>query len=175
MSIPENFAAYTGQPIEPMVYVLSKEGKMLTKDAHYSLEFDDNVNCGLVTVRAIGKNSDPQEQDAEVPEAYFVILPPAAEIESASAEDGSLRVQVKDLYSIGISGYQLEYRETGTEEWMSSEITDGSTEFMIEDLASGDYEVRVRAFVNVPTITTPLQQFDGSYYGEYSTVESVTK
>ena len=175
MSIPENFAAYTGQPIEPMVYVLSKEGKMLTKDAHYSLEFDDNVNCGLVTVRAIGKNSDPQEQDAEVPEAYFVILPPAAEIESASAEDGSLRVQVKDLYSIGISGYQLEYRETGTEEWTSSEITDGNTEFVIEDRASGDDEVRVRAFVNVPTITTPLQQFDGSYYGEYSTVESVTK
>ena len=175
MIISEPFATYTGEPIEPYAFVLAENAKLLTQNEHYTLEYDDNVNCGLVTVRAIGKNHDRQKEGAAAPEAYFVILPPAPEIESASVEDGSLTVKVNDLYSIGISGYQLEYRQSGTEDWTASEITDGRTEFVIEGLAAGEYEIRACAFVSVPTVDSFPEPFEGNYNGEYSEVGTIAE
>ncbi|MBQ6602516.1 MAG: hypothetical protein IJH99_03845 [Eubacterium sp.] len=176
LSVMNKFETYTGQPIEPAVFVLSQDAIQLKKDVNFTLEYDgDNVNCGLVSVRVVGTEPVPEEElpPVRMVEGYFVIIPPAAEIVSAQAEGGSLTVKVKDLYPIGISGYKLEYRLEGTEEWTAAEISGGNTEFVITGLASGEYEIRACAFVTVPDVSTAIQRLGGSYDGEYSDISTV--
>ena len=169
--VKKEIFTYTGQPVEPDATVLTQQATILMKGVDYTLEYENNVKCGIAKVRAIGKNSS----GTNAPEGNFLILPQAAEIEKVSIVDNNLKVQVKDMYSSGITGYYLELRKKGTGEWTKFEINGGNTEFVVSELGSGEYEARACAFVNVPTTELVLETVSGNVCGEYSEIQTIVK
>jgi hypothetical protein len=103
---------------------------------------------------------------------YFAIKPQKAEITKVSAENGRIRLTVKDQWESGISGYEAAYREAGSEEWQKVQVTEG-TAIILDGLESGEYEVRVRAFVDTRMAEKDVYNSD-IYYGEYSGTETVS-
>ena len=139
--------AYTGQEIYPLVFVYSDVDSALTEGVHYQVEFENNIRCGLgrIVITGIGPCADP---DARPLVDYFAIVPNVPEIVSFTAESGEIRLSVADLSDTGADGYEAQYRLKGTDDWMSASFDEGQTDLVISGLASGEYEVQVRAFVD---------------------------
>ena len=171
----DNEKVYTGAEVKPTAYVLSQEVTVLKENVNYTIEYKNNINCGLATVSATGIGKYTCPEGVKPYDAYFVIKPGKAEIESCAFDGNDLKVKVKDLYSTGISGYKISYRLNGTTEWTIVELNNNTTECTISNLANGEYEVIATAFVNIPKTITELQQFAGSYYGEASVTVIVKK
>lgn len=75
--------------------------------------------------------------------------------------------------SIGASGYEAEYRLKDTDQWTIVPFEAGQTELLIKGLAAGEYEVRVRAFVDTTGAEKNFLIMD-LYYSEYSDLITVT-
>ncbi len=162
---------YTGEAITVPVHVTTADQIVLTEGVHYAASCSNNVNCGVarVAVTPIGIGVDPT---AEIV-TYFVIVPPKPEITTLTAENGALKLAVKDLSEIGASGYEAEYRLKDAEDWTVVPFEAGQTELTVKDLAAGEYEVRVRAFVDTTGAEKNFLIMD-LYYSEYSDVITVT-
>ncbi len=128
------------------MYVTTADQIVLTEGVHYATSFSNNVNCGvaLVAVTTIGVGTDPT---AEII-THFAILPPKPEDTALTLENGALKSAVRDISEIGASGYEAEYRLKDTDQWTVVPFEAGQTELLIKGLAAGDYEIRVRAFVD---------------------------
>ena len=141
----------------------------MTEGEDYTLQFSNNINCGIAKVEicdADGNSFDPPAA------AYFAIKPQKAEITEVSAENGKIRLTVTDQWASGISGYEAAYREDGSAEWQKVQVTEGST-LILDGLEHGKYEVRVRAFVDTHMAEKDVYNSD-IYYGEYSSTETVS-
>ena len=162
---------YTGEAITVPVHVTTADQIVLTEGVHYAASCSNNVNCGVarVAVTPIGIGVDPT---AEIV-TYFVIVPPKPEITTLTAENGALKLAVEDLSEIGASGYEAEYRLKDAEDWTVVPFEAGQTELTVKDLAAGEYEVRVRAFVDTTGAEKNFLIMDINY-GEYSDAMTVT-
>ncbi|MBQ3385464.1 MAG: hypothetical protein IJG59_09700 [Erysipelotrichaceae bacterium] len=159
---------YTGEPVETTVMVLDEGNARMTEGQDYTLKFDNNVNCGIARVEICdpeGNSFDPQLF------TYFGIKPQKAEIVSAVTADGSITVNVRDQWASGISGYSVEYCVSGSNQWKQLNLTRG-TAVTITGLTSGNYDVRVRGFVDTDSAEKDVYCQD-IYYGEYSDNVSV--
>ena len=158
---------YTGEPITPGCMVFSSEMILLTEGMDYTLEYDNNVLCGIADLHICPTG----ESDGEIL-ANFMIVPGKADISGLTAADGTLRVTVADQWATGIGGYEIEYRKEGEKNWKVVTLTDGQTEAVLpEPEAGATYEVRARAKVDgVDAI------FGGPrvFYGEYSETATVS-
>ncbi len=74
---------------------------------------------------------------------------------------------------IGASGYEAEYRLKDTDQWTVVPFEAGQTELTVKGLAAGEYEVRVRAFVDTTGAEKNFLIMDNNY-GEYGDVMTVT-
>lgn len=76
-----------------------------------------------------------------------------------------IRLAFTDLRPIGANGFEVEYRKTGSDVWVTEKVADGAAEHTIEGLEGGaSCEVRVRAYVTAPS----LIPVESDFYGEYS-------
>lgn len=162
---------YTGEAVTIPVHVATADQIVLTEGVHYATSCSNNVNCGVarVAIIPIGIGTDPTAELV----TYFVIVPPKPEITALTAENGTLKVAVKDLSEIGASGYEAEYRLKDTDQWTVVPFEAGQTELLIKGRAAGDYEVRVHAFVDTTGAEKNFLIMDINY-GEYSDVMTVT-
>ena len=164
-----NSKEYTGEPVETAVMVLAKGNVKMTEGEDYTLQFSNNVSCGIAKAEICDADGYSFDPPAAV---YFAIKPQKAEITKVSAENGRIRLTVKDQWESGISGYEAAYREAGSAEWQKVQVTEG-TAIILNGLESGEYEVRVRAFVDTRMAEKDVYNSD-FYYGEYSGTETVS-
>lgn len=162
---------YEGMPLFPDLEVISESGDLLYEGEDYEISCRNNETCGLAFADLYAEADEPAEPLLSVP---FVILPQQAEITSLTFADGILRAELKDQWESGITGYEMEYRRSGSEAWTAEKLTGGETVWTAEIAEPGVWEVRARAFVDVPG--APLQAEDGGtvFPGESSETESVT-
>ena len=163
---------YTGDAITPLFIVFTEEDAVLSEGKDYTIEYSDNIRCGIGKAIITAVLEDP---DAEVPApvtGYFMIIPPKAEILEAEGYDQALRISFADDWEIGAEGFMIEYRKTGSADWIVESAEKGETEYTIQDLESGaSYEVRIRSYIVgiVPGIEISMD-----YYSEYSDTEVIT-
>ena len=159
---------YTGEPVETSVMVLDEGNARMSEGQDYTLKFDNNVNCGIARVEICDPDGNSYEPQLF---AYFAVKPQKAEITSVTSAADSITVTVADQWSSGISGYSIEYRESGSNQWNSQRITEGNT-IAITGLNSGSYDVRVRSFVDTSEAEKDVYCQD-IYYGDYSETVSI--
>ena len=73
----------------------------------------NNIKCGAGMISVSGAG----ELEPTIFVEPFPIVPQKATIEKVTAGAGCVTVNVKDQKASGITGYRLEYREQGTENW----------------------------------------------------------
>ena len=164
---------YTGQALTPPVMVVSDNGLNLTEGEHYQLKFVDNIQCGVARaeVTGIGACADP---DVSAPIIrYFTIVPALPDVSSLAAQSGGIRLSVTDMADTGADGYEAQYRLKGSAEWTNASFEVGQTELVISGLPSGEYEVRVCAFVDNTSASVPAE-LQKVVYGSYSDIRTVT-
>ncbi len=159
---------YTGQPLETTCTVLGAGNVKLIENEDYTTRFSNNILCGIATIELCDYEGNSFEPAIY---AHFGIRPQKAEITSLSA-DSAINLTVRDQYASGISGYMVEYSPAGIDNWTSVRFTDG-TSFTVNDLVSGSYDVRVRAYVDVSAAEKDIYNAD-IYYGNYSDIQTVT-
>ncbi len=160
---------YTGDPLETKCMVIGEGNVLMKEEEDYILKYSDNILCGIGTVEICDPDGISYEPGLF---AHFGIRPGKAEITSAKAAANSIRITVADQYASGVTGYSVEYRLTDSEDWQSVLLTDG-TESILKELKSGEYEIRVRAYVD--TSSSPKDVYNSDiYYGDYSITETVT-
>ena len=166
--------AYTGQPVIPLVLVMSDTDSSLTEGVHYQVAFDNNIRCGLgrAVITGIGPCADP---DAAPIIDYFAIVPASPDIVSLSAQSGGIHLSVKDLSDTGADGYEAQYRLKGTDAWTTASFEAGSTDLVISGLTAGEYELQARAFVdNTDAPADAAEYCRRIEYGEYCDIRTVT-
>jgi len=160
-----------GIPLCPDLEVFSESGEQLWEGEDFVISFRDNKTCGLAAADLFLDEDESAEPVLSVP---FVIVPQQAEITSLTVGGGRLTVELKDQRESGISGYEIEYRPSGSESWTAVRLTGGETVWTGEIPEPGTFEVRARAFVDISG--APLQMEDGQTFfpGEVSETTIVT-
>ncbi|MBR3415919.1 MAG: S-layer homology domain-containing protein [Clostridia bacterium] len=160
---------YTGEEIAPAENVDCLV-QALVKDEDFSFVYEDNVKCGLATVK-IGQVSDRVSVSPDI-FATFVIVPQKAVIESVEEGEGKLTVKLRDQSECGLSGYRIEYRAEGEEEWREARFAGPVTEAVVFGLDEGKYELRASGYTEVPE-GSPWY-FDPINYGQPSDTVTAT-
>ena len=161
--------AYTGEAIEPEidVYTDSDLGTKLQKDKEYTAEYTENVLCGVGFVTVSGAGELSQDPEAAVIEP-FPILPAQAQITGVAEELNQITVSVADQKASGITGYAVQYRALGEEEWQEKRFSADSAELTLTDLPSSQqYELRVCGYVDIPQ-EKQGQTIEACYTGAFS-------
>ena len=159
---------YTGQPLEPACTVLAAGNVRMKEKEDYTLRYTDNVNCGIAGIEVL----DPDGESFEAPVyMHFGIRPGKAEISSVNVSNSSLSVTVQDQWASGISGYTVEYRPAGQDDWTAATFEEGVS-FTVDGLSAGDYDVRVNAFVDTSDTEKETYNAD-TYFGDYSDIKTV--
>ena len=130
------------------------------------------MNCVLARaeVTGFGACADP---DVPAPIfRYFTIVPSQPEVSSLAAQSGEIRLSVADMADTGADGYEAQYRLKGSAEWTNVSFEAGQTELVISGLPSGEYEVRVCAFVDNTSASAPAG-LQTVAYGSYSDILTV--
>lgn len=166
---PQITYVYTGEPVEPAFIVRSKEGILLTEGEDYTAEFSNNILCGTAEAQFTTTEANPDGSIAGPVKTTFVIIPPKTEITEAERTGDTIYISFADVLKIGAEGYEIEYREKGTEEWTVATAEEGETEYTIQNLdRNTSYEVRVRSYVNG---IYPLLDMQTKFCSEYSETE----
>ena len=161
---------YTGEPITPAFSVRTSENIELTEGVHYTVEYFNNILCGTGEAVFTAIMNSPDYPVPAPVRSTFVIVPPKAEITEAEGSDNSIRLAFADLWSIGVDGYEVEYRKVGSVDWITEQVGEGAIEHTITGLDGGvSYEVRIRAYAKAMTIV----QIEMDQYGEYSDTMTV--
>ena len=138
--------AYEHNNMETYIDVTANDGERLTEGKDYDLVYTNNEKCGVAKVEIVPANGMGFAED--LPSVYyFIIVPPAPGIVSASVVGGKLYCSIADQSDIGIVGYQLDYRIAGTEEWSYGMFDSPNIEIDVEE--GCDYEIAVCSFVIV--------------------------
>ena len=157
---------YTGEPIVTGSVVRSSQGVILEEGKDYTVEYANNVRCGAADITVLPAGGGKELR------AHFMIVPAKAEISGVIGGDGPVLVTVADQWATGISGYEIEYRKEGEDNWQTVTLTDGQTETELQQPDAGAvYEVRARATVDG---VMPIIQLPTPCYGEYSDTATVT-
>ena len=134
---------WNGEGQYPAIDGMSAGGNILYEGEDFFVSFRNNVQCGI----ALADIRMQDDEDSEpVLTVSFAIVPEKAEITAAEVPDGRLKVVLRDQWESGITGYEIEYRTGGNEDWTTEKLTDG-TEWILENPETGLYEIRVRAYV----------------------------
>ena len=160
---------YTGEPLETRCMVLAAGNSKLIEGEDYLLKFTDNIKCGIATIEILDPDGNSFEPALY---AHFGIKPNKAEITSVSSTNSTITLSVKDQYESNITGYVVEYSVAGENNWTVRQFT-GATSFIINNLASGNYDVRVRAYVDTTDQVKDVYN-SNTYYGEYSDIQTIT-
>ena len=165
---------YTGGEIKPGFEVFSEAGDYpLAEGRDYVLTFENNVNCGIAKAKlnTVEEPGEPDHFKTAVNE--FMITPAKAAIDNVKADKTSLTINAKDQKDTGISGYKVNYRKAGSEEWQEKTFAADSPALTIDGLDVGThYEVRVCGYVDVPEDAYIALWLESQYSGEFSEVVS---
>ena len=135
-------------------FSISNTGELTfsTQPDHENPSDKDTNNVYLVTVQASdGPNTAALDVTVTVTDAADPPPAPGAPTVEAAETDGhtALSVSWQEPATTGIppiTGYEVEYRKEGTEDWSSENVTiTGVTAAITNVLPDTDYEVRVRA------------------------------
>ena len=159
---------YTGKPLEPACTILAAGNVRLKENEDYLLRYSDNVKCGIAGIEVLYPDGESFETPVTM---HFGIRPGKAELLAAEGTHGSLSVTVQDQWASGISGYTVEYRPEGQDDWTAATFEEGVT-FTVDGLSAGDYDVRVSAFVDTSGTEKDAYNAD-TYFGDYSDVRTV--
>ncbi|MBQ6262376.1 MAG: S-layer homology domain-containing protein [Clostridia bacterium] len=138
---------YTGEPIEAAESV-DCAVQNLVEGEDFRFVYENNVKCGAATVRA-EKIGERVADSVEII-AAFVIVPQKPVIESVVGGEGNLKITLRDQSASGLSGYRIEYRAEGEEEWHEVHFEGPVTEAVVFGLDAGTYEVRASGYTEVP-------------------------
>ena len=139
---------YSGIPEAPDIEVRTESGNVLYEGDDYVLCFRNNEKCGFGAADILTDTEDPDSPEEPVLTVYFAILPQKAEIVSLDASGRALRAVLADQWESGMTGYEIEYRKAGSADWIREELTDGGTEWTLENPEAGEWEIRVRAYAD---------------------------
>ena len=162
-------ADYTGSPYEPNMEGLDNDGGKMELGKAFTVEYLNNTNCGLANVRAttIGDYVPGTREWA------FVIRPAKAGISELASGERKLTVEVLDQSASGLTGYQIRYREKGSEEWKTKMFKGTETKLVIDNLTPGkQYEVQACGYVEIPDYEKYGSLFQQYYFGDYSAVQT---
>ena len=161
--------AYTGKEVKPRI-TIDAQIQQLVEDVDFKLKFENNIKCGVATITATGLGEVVPE-DNEV-SGTFVIVPAKVEITDVSRNGSSMTVTVKDMNDSGLTGYRLQYRAKGTEEWQEVTVKAPNTALTVSGLDAGkDYEIQASGYTDVTD--APGWYGDPVNYGESSEVQTV--
>lgn len=149
---------YTGKGIK-ILPTIQYNNKLLTRNADYSLSYENNKNIGVATIIITGKGNYTGSI-----RKTFIINPKAVSLKSLTAGKGSLTV--KWSKGIGGVGYEVQYSiwKNFLKRTTLATSKTGSTKAILKDLSSGKtYYVRIRAYKKVGT---------KKYYSTWSKVKS---
>lgn len=161
---------YEDMPLCPDLEVVSENGDPLYEGEDFVVGCRDNESCGLAIIDLF-VNEESEEPFFSVP---FVIVPQQAEITALDAADGQLRAELEDQWETGITGYEIEYRRSGSEDWTAGKLSGGETAWIADITEPGTYEVRARAFVDVSGASMRMEDGQTFFPGEYSETQTVT-
>ena len=158
---------YTGEEIKPGVSPVCNNYNLIENE-DFTVSYEDNIKCGVAMVSVTGI-SDKLVEGSGASEA-FAIVPTKCEIENIKTGSGSLTVTVKDLSEEGLTGYRVQYRAEGEEEWQ--EVLSPENNITIKGLKNGtNYEVKASGYIlieNAPWWYDPMQ------YGAESDIMTAT-
>ena len=150
---------YTGKKIKPSLMVVDSLGQ-LAYTSDYKVVYKNNQKCGKATATAVPANSYYKGSATW----NYKIVPKRSSVTKLKAGKNSFTVTVKNQKKSGVTGYQVQYRKSGTSKWSSKKFSSKKSSFKIGKLKKGaKYEVRVRAYAK------------GAGYGKYSTVSKTAK
>jgi hypothetical protein len=116
------------------------------REPHYEFVYENNLKCGLVSI-IVNTLSDMAVVSGGLM-TNFLIVPQKAVIESAEASGDRITVKLADQSASGLTGYLVEYREKGTEEWSSVSLPSSDTKAVLKDLKTNtEYEIRAKGFI----------------------------
>ena len=163
---------YTGVEIEPATGIVFR-GQEFVKGVDYEFAYENNVKCGLASVRAEKLSDRIPDEEESLPAGTFAIVPKRAKIESVTADGDKLIVKVRDMSECGLTGYKIEYRAEGADEWKEVFLRAPGTEVILSGLRAGtDHEIRVSAYVGIEE--GAAWDLDRTLYGETSVVVTAT-
>ena len=145
---------YTGKQIRPSV-VLKHGTRVLSAGTHYTVSYGTNKNTGAGTVTITGKGNYSGSRVIR-----FYIVP--KQVTGLKLRVSRRTLTVTYQKSAGATGYQIAYRKKGSGKWYTTNSSMISKKLSLGALTN--YEVRVRAFVQVKIGTSVQKQ-----YGAWST------
>ena len=157
---------YDGTAHEPAVEASAYGGYNLVRDRDYFVSYKNNVKCGVGVVTGTTNPENGFEESSA--DTYFPIRPAKAELKTVTAGATTLSVTVAEQESSGISGYEIQYREKGTDTWKAKKIPVGKALTVTGVKAGVAYDVRVRAYVEIPNYEDYYGLIKGIYYGDFS-------
>ena len=135
--------------------MLKHGSRILTAGTHYTVSYGTNRNTGAGTVTITGKGNYSGSRVIR-----FYIVPKQVTGLKLSVSRRTLTVTYQR--SAGATGYQIAYRKKGSGKWYTTDCSMISQKLSLGALTN--YEVRVRAFVQVKSGTSVQKQ-----YGAWST------
>lgn len=159
------FYPYTGKPVTPKVIVEDLNGNIMAEGTDYELSYENNVKCGGAKVTVTPKGAtDPNSKG----EWFFAICPAKAKVANISVGERQMTVFAKDQRKSGADGYEMQYRKVGTQEWMSKPFPSSEPEVLLFGIDAGEYEIRIRACVEIMEPSKYNYLFGGLVFGEFS-------
>ena len=102
-----------------------------------------------------------------------MIRPAKAGISELASGERKLTVEVLDQSASGLTGYQIRYREKGSEEWKTKMFKGTETKLVIDNLTPRkQYEVQACGYVEIPDYEKYGSLFQQYYFGDYSAVQT---
>lgn len=162
---------YTGEEIRPCTGVSSSVIiEPFVEGEDFEFTYTDNIKCGLARVDATSKGD-------RVPEGTtafdtFVIVPAKPVIKDVKADGSRIVVEIEDQSESDPSGYRVQYRAKGEENWQEISYSGAGTIFSIFGAEPGKtYEVQVSGYTEVPQDAYWFDDFIN--YGEASDIKTV--
>ncbi len=169
-------SVYTGDEIRPRVEVIGEDTKtVFTEGKEYTVSYKNNIDCGVGTT-IVTRIQDPDEPDSLKPfDMDFVIKPDKGEIKSAESKGSSAVITVSDRKSSKITGYKLDYRPVGTQEWTTKVFGPDRPVLTADGLdEEKEYEFRVCGYIDIPE-EKQKGGIEAFYNGEYSEIVRAVK
>ncbi len=148
---------YTGKPIEPKLIEVRSQTNVedvfnydLVEGKDYQLQYIDNIKCGKggVDVVGIGNYGGFLSHNVEIMNLAFVIVPPKAKITKVTPDKDRITVAFDSMESIGVSGYVLTCKESGTANTKTMKLAASASSAVVDGLtAEKTYEISMKAYV----------------------------
>lgn len=154
----QNTVTTNGRAYEPVVTVISPDGKKLLYNTDYTVKYSNNINPGKAVISVTGKGDYKGTANK-----YFIILP--MKVSSVKASSALTSISLSWKKQSGIDGYSVEKYNPSTNKYAIYCNTKNNS-VKVSELSPGTkYYFRVRSYKNIDS---------KPYYGAYSDTLSAT-